>query len=821
MSDLTYEQMKVLFENLQDRLDRTAGDKLSQEELERIRDILDKTQKNIAKQSAAAAKAADPRAIINEFFKQWRAQGPQSTGGGNRQSTNQGGTRNRRTPPPRPQANDGNTFIQRQLRERAEAERAASTEITRSGRDRKKAEDSFTKALGTFTGIVDKAASKLTGLNSSLGKGALGGLFGGALGAIGGAFDDRTDAYRQMIASGEGQFTSIQQMTNAVNDAHMTVTELAAAMEKSQGARMLGGASYTALTGALTKQTTALGNLGLSFEQREEATQAYLEMVKGQGNLRNLDQQQMVNGIQSIVRSSEETANILGLTRKDVLDARKEQANDVNIANILKNRGITGDQATAVYDQAEMMKRTFGDVGEKLFKQVLSGVSPQGEAAKFASTDADAYRIIRQAAEAARNGNAQSSQQVSANLRGYGERNFGSDLNAYKGMLAQTGTNPLGEAGQASLGGSRNATNLGTGQVNEKLGDPGTVAALKVQEAMRASMAALNTAFDTLANSIMNEYGNKMLELTTDIIKLADSIAGTIKSWQALPEITSKLGLGLLGAVAGFSLLAGGMALFSGTMKAAGSIIKMVTWPFKKMFGGGGGAPVAGGAGAGAAGAGAGGAAGGTFIQRMLGRMSGAAAGSGTKSILGGLGKGLGKNALLGAAFEGLGYLTGEKSFTMKNLAKSGLRVGGGALGGLLGSVAGPLGTFAGGTAGAMGGDWLANKIFGEDDRPQSSTDPKKGQQGVSQPQGRQQNRAADATGQRSKQALSPDQISMRIMAAQEVAVTHLKAMRDNSDTLNALIREEIQLTRTYGERTVRLLEDTSKNTRVIADNAA
>jgi len=64
------------------------------------------------------------------------------------------------------------------------------------------------------------------------------------------------------------------------------------------------------------------------------------------------------------------------------------------------------------------------------------------------------------------------------------------------------------------------------------------------------------------------------------------------------------------------------------------------------------------------------------------------------------------------------------------------------------------------------------------------------------------------------------DQMSLRIMNAQELAVSHLKSIRENSETLNNLIREEIVMTKTFGERTVRLLEETSKNTRMIADNA-
>ena len=175
----------------------------------------------------------------------------------------------------------------------------------------------------------------------------------------------------------------------------------------------------------------------------------------------------------------------------------------------------------------------------------------------------------------------------------------------------------------------------------------------------------------------------------------------------------------------------------------------------------------------------------------------------------------------------------------MKNLAKSGIRVAGGAAGGILGSALGPVGSFVGGTGGYMAGDWLAEKLLGADTvTPPADASQKKNQkdqrvsgassteaQGTQaqnpQPQTRPpQKHAADATGQRTKQTLTPEQMSMRIMNAQEAAVSHLKVMRENSDTLNNLMREEIQVMRSFGERTVRLLEDTSKNTRMMADNS-
>jgi hypothetical protein len=86
------------------------------------------------------------------------------------------------------------------------------------------------------------------------------------------------------------------------------------------------------------------------------------------------------------------------------------------------------------------------------------------------------------------------------------------------------------------------------------------------------------------------------------------------------------------------------------------------------------------------------------------------------------LGKALGYagGAVADVGIESLGYLFGDKAWTLKNAGKSATRILGGVLGGLLGSltdfVTGPAGTIGGGIAGYAGGDWLAQTIFGDDD---------------------------------------------------------------------------------------------------------
>ena len=837
MSELTYEQMKMLFENLQDRLDRTAGDKLSHDELERIRDILDKTQKTIAK-NQASGNAPDAKAIVNEFFNQWRSQAPlrELT-----QATRESARAGRNNVPT---SGPGNTFIERQLRERAAAESRASGAIDKSTRDRVKADEKLKKSWDNFNTGIASASQRLGGFVKDLQKGALGGLAGGALGEVFSALDDRVAAYRTMIDSGEGQFTSIQQMTNAVNDAQMTVQELAKAMESSRSARQLGGANYTSLIGNLTKSTNKIGNMGLNFEQRQEATQAYLEIAARQGQLRNLSENEMVAGIKSLVKSSEETANILGISATEARKARMEQAANVNIETILAARGGSQENQDSVRETGTILREAFSDKRiERLFNQLYGTGAAGADTAALAATDPELLKILRQAADTARSGGVINQQDLSAALQAYGKQSFGSGLNQLKAQQRLLGVG--NDAFDASINASAEASRLGSGRVNEKLGDDGTKAALEVESSLRAAATVFREGFDTLINTNLTAYGAQIKKLVEDIGEMSEKMRLWIRSWQGIPEITSKIGLGLFGLIGAITAFGAGLTIVNGILKIIGGAASLLAAPFK-MLGNRGGNAAGGGAGAGAGaprgaadiinaqrnnrGGNAAPNSGRSFIQRQMDRLRGATPGSGAGAsggLMGRLGGVAGAskmfkgNALIGGLFEGLDYLTGEKSLSMKNVAKSALRVGGGAIGGTAGSLLGPIGTFAGGMGGYKLGDMLANSLFGEDDRPASAVGAQGKQAPLSKPQGQQGQRpSADATGQRGRQALTADQMSNRIMNAQEAAVGHLKAMREHSETLNNLMREEINVIRSFGERQIRLLEDTSKNTRMIADNS-
>lgn len=839
MSEVTFEQLKSLFENLQDRLDKTAGDKLTTDELSAIRAILDRQSREIKKMGQQAGNQTDPREFINQFWASWRAQQPLRplTEAQRRQQT-------ARATPSGPQDPESGTYIRRKQLEAAAGDDVADS-LRKSAKAARDETTSRRQNLNNFMKGLDSMAVKMHGFSGALAKGSLTGAFGGMTGKALDAVQDRIDAYKEMNFNGEDQFSSIQQMTNAVNDAHMSVQELSKAVESSQGARNLGGKDYAALTGALTRATNDMGNMALSFDQRQEIMQEYLDIQTKQGNIRGLSQDQMVNGIKSLVKSSGETASILGMTRKEALEAQKAQAADANWSTFLNSMNMSQQQQDTANQGAAIVQNVGGDVANQLLKQLTQTGTATGEASRLAGTDPQLFNAIKQIADANRNGKPLTPQEVSSILQQYG-KNQDQALARFRSQVGTLGIGDNAGAFTTSNQAAINARNLKDGVVADKTEDAGTRAAVGAEEAMRSLATVVREAADTLANSILDTQGARLEDMKQATIDKAESARLKVRSFQDDPE--SEANVAKFAIAVGAAVL--GLTALNGIFKTVGAGLKM--WNFAKGATGAGraagaaraGAAGAAGAGAaGAAGAAGGGRTGGTWIGDKLRGAAGAAEGAGAGAIAKGLGKAVGKNALVGSLFEGFGYLTGDKEMSWKNLAKSGLRVGGGALGGLMG---GGVGSIATGAAGYYAGDMLGNWLLGDDDKPAPITKPQGNQQNagernsqqeqrrqqsntgpqqrptpiVGQPQ-RQRAPQGDATGQRPRNTLTPEQMNQKIMDASERAANYLKSIKENSDKQIELMREEITVTRRANERTHRLLEDGNKNTRFIADHSA
>lgn len=798
MSDFTFEQLKSLFENLQDRLDKTAGDKLSLDELEKIRQLLDRQAKEMKKASTTSG-SKDTDAFIRKFWDSWKAQQPLKAIQGDSRQPKSSST-----------GDDGQTFIRRKQQELGNATGDITDSLKQSARSQRNASKKRETALSQFTRNLDKATFRLTSWTSALKSGSLAAVGTGATKKGLGALQTRIDAFRDVINSGGGQIKNMTEMTNVVNQAHMSVTELADALkDQRSGARILGGSSYAQLTGNLTKATNSIGNMGMSFAQRQDVIQDYLEIQQKQGTIRKLSQDQMVSGIESLVKSSKTTATILGQTQKEARDARKAQLADANWATFLNTMGLNPDQKNDLIGTGTIIKNIGGDQAESAFKQLTETGVVTGDNKDFLSKNPEIFKMFQKIADAANSKHPMTQEAVSKMFQDYSKTH---DV-ANERLRAQLGG--LGDAGFTAGNAFRiNAANLKNGPVDQ-LNDKGDVAELNAEEAMRTAASAVATSFDTLHNSLKAEFGPEMYAFMQKIIKAGDSLIQFITKLQGYPAIMSTFGVAALAATAGLSAVSGAATVLSLAFKAfklPGILLNLAK--------GGGGAAAAEAGVAGAAKSG-----GGSLISRWLGRAGGAvegAAESGAgKAVLGTAAAGLKRNALIGSLFESFGYLTGQKDLSLKNLAKSGLRIGGGALGAIGGGLltAGMGGEFVGGAGGYMAGDKLGDWLLGADDTPQTDAANKKATQGK-QTKPNPATKSADATGRQGPGVLTPEQMNQRIMEASERATNILKGLKDNSDKQLEIMREEIVMMRRANDRTHRLLEDGNKNTKAIMDNS-
>lgn len=822
MSDISYEQMKVLFENLADRIDKTGGDKATQEALDRVQKVMNDTLKSVEKMTRQGT--ADSKAIqkvLNDFVVEFSRNAPrQPAPTGPRQphrpygaygqhgSYRRPGIQTRNHAPTQQDDRSGDTYIRRK--------KAEQDNDLRGLHDHSKAQGESTNSIMRLKKGIDSLHSGITGfLGRAKSDGFLSAVAGGGVaGSALGVAKDRAEAYRALIASGDGQISSIQQMNNTANDAIMSVQDLAKAMTNGQGAtgaRLLGASDYSKLTAVFTKNNAQLANLGLTFQESQDITQNYLDIQKNQGAIRNRSADEMAAGIADIKKSSEESANILGITREEALKAAKDEAADPMATAIFKGMGFDPKKITSINMDAQTLEKLMPG-GSDLYKTGAMGseMASTEMGRRMQQLSPALAKEIMDAGKAKAAGRDPDMKALTARLQSMDDKDakFNGQL-AFLGRYNSNGV--LGEAIKAKAQSSIELANANTEKQVPHLENAGTNAALGLDGLDRSARNAARGLEDLAMNSMLNTHGKQLNDMVNSVREGLDATNGGLRTLQGFPQTVAVITESLLGLAA---VVGTASVVFKGfsTVKSALGFL-------------GGGAGAAG-ADAGAAGGAGGAAAGGTFISRML---------AGGKNVAGkalGSAAGMGKSsALISSLFEAGSYFTDDKSFSMKNLAKSGLRVGGSVLGTVAGGALGSMilpgfgtaaGAIGGGYAGNKAGDWLAGKIFGDDDHnspANASNDPRT--QAALQQQMAKQDTAADATGNRTPGMLSPYQMNQRLMEASERAAGLLQSIKDNSDQQVGLLREELGLTRAYGERMSRLLEETSRNTRQIAEHSA
>lgn len=817
MADFDLEQLKTLFENLGDRLEKTKGDQLSRDELYRIRSVLTKMSTKVDKPGSNATPAPDRRTIINDVVKEMRKAAPN----GPRQPI-QSPTPKRNTIINEEKARkkgdpSGNTILDQILRNAGKEANEFSTELDSAGKTTKTFSERVSGASTSFGTVATAAGAFATKM---LGVGA-----------------ERVDFYRELMASGEGTVSSMQDMGRQAAAAGMTVKQFVEAMTKgSQGAKQLGAIKFGDVRKSVVEMSKASGYMGMLPDQITDVTSTYAEILRLQGAGQNRSSAEMASGIMNLVKTSETTAHILGMSREDALKAQAELAKNAQLNAVMAAKGIDPETARSL---VRTVTDTYGNSGRDRLLDQLTFSQAGPDSAQFQATNTGAGDAIGNIGDKINSGQKGEELLVDAarslQTAGRQQLNNKDDLLA-RAQLARLNAGGLGQQITDGLQGAFVSQGLNTDKnfnrasnQNQNEEQRAGVGALQVAESFNKIAVTGDAMITAVFNPMVDTFGPKLRD---EVLPALDAFnekltRGAIDASSHTTAMAT-LGTTVLGVVGGLALFTGGL----GIAAKGFSILNSVKGGFRALAGGGVAAGAAGAGAAGAAGAGAAGAAG-------AGAAGAGAAGAGAGGFLKGAGKALGKAApVIGGLLEAGDYAFGDKALTMKNLAKTGLSWGGGALGAAgAGLFTGGLGTAVGGVGGYMGGKALGDWMLGPDDlkstiapKPEeakpnphpsnAANAPENARAGSQPPQVRQRQAPANATGQKGKAALSADQISTKIMEASERSANLLKQIKDNGDKHLEVMREEVAVIRGMSDRVGRLLEEGNRNTKTMADHS-
>ena len=829
MADFDLEQLKTLFENLGDRLEKTKGDQLSRDELYRIRAVLTKMSAQATKQgnSTTPSSSSDNKTLINDLMKEMRkAQAPKPGRPAPRHDevpTKRRGTIIQEEKNFRKGGTDGNTILDQILRNAGKEANEFSGEMDKAEKTTKTFSERMASSTTSF-GVVANAAKDFA--QKMLGAGA-----------------ERVDYYRELLASGEGTVSSMQDMGRQAAAAGMTVEQFVKAMtEGTQGARQLGAIKFGDVRKSVVEMSKASGYMGMLPDQITQVTSTYAEILRMQGAGQNRSSEQMANGIINLVKTSETTAHILGKTREDALEAQKLAAADSQFNAVADSKGFNADTANAVRD---IFKNNFGDVGvQAITDQMTFGQVVNKPAADLVATNPDLQRVLKLSEDMLKSGANQQDVQVAV---ARALKDNGAQLANNKGQqlqyaqIAQLEGNEIGGALKANLQNrfvsqSNNTdknNNVATNQ-NQNEEQRAGVGALQVAESFQKAKVTVDAAMTAVFNPMIDVWGPKLRDT---ILPGMDAFNERLTRG-AIDASSHTTAMATLGTA--ILAVAGGLTLFTGALTIAGKSMSLLN--------GLRGA-------AGAAGSGGGAAAGGA-ARTALGvgaRVAGGVVGGGFMAYEGG------KMVHDRKDESFLGTGKNEKGFFGSRSNGYAASAGGGALAGAaIGSIVPVIGTAVGAAIGGLAG--LGYATWNDDGsqggaakKPQPNMDKKKPQPGQlpapdidkkppppllqprpvnatqapesarvgsNPPVQRPRNNPANATGQKGKVSLSADQMTGKIMEASERSANYLKGIKDNSDKHLEAVREEIAVMRSMSDRLGRLLEDGNKNTKSIADHS-
>lgn len=576
-------------------------------------------------------------------------------------------------------------------------------------------------------------------------------VFGGLLASASKMVNNARDQLAELATTGQTVNYSMIDFANAATSAGLSTGQAAKIISaNSTASAKLGTTGFLDLQMSVRRVTEKMGRFGYSLDDQAKITASFYENQMTRGNRA---QAKNANAIADYTAKLSTLSKLTGKSIDTLLEEEKQIAESPDVfaaANRIFQRD--GQQAADnFYKVVNDVTHEMPDSLKGMSEQMLSDYGKYGSIATSelgsVLANSGAGDIVKEIDAAISSGDAKAYADAMKKLSARGAQ-VGSDLAIHLSDLASS-TGPAAESAKRVITGMRafqasndKVTDL-KGQTQEtKDQAAGSDTATFDQNQTQTQIALSNAYAKTLVNAealtpALNQLtiaaadmtaafmGSQMVQDATtgfanSLIDATQHMEQWMQSMTAFEGLESVLGSvigtvldfgGKLGELIGIGDGLGRILTGLGAWFGGKALLGKAADGAKSLFGFGGKAAAGGAAGA-----------------------AEAAGGSTLASLGRGALRGVAGGGLIGSLFEGVQYF-GEngKDFSWRNLARSGIRVLGGATGGALGAAGGTLvapgvgtavGGVAGGAAGYAGADRFATWLLGEDTYRGTGTKP-------------------------------------------------------------------------------------------------
>ena len=527
------------------------------------------------------------------------------------------------------------------------------------------------------------------------------------------------------------------------------------------------------------------------MQQQTEAFAAYAETLRHQGNLRAFEPDQMANHFERLIGVNQEMASIMGLTRKEALEAAQAQSRNPNFNAALRGMGVGAAEQAEIANVLGPLKEIAPEVAALIEESTaLRGTVRTEEMANYVAVDPAARALMQRMGELQASG-----QYTSENLRAAIQEFHQTTVNdsaQNRAMNAQLATQVAAGGNFATaLAGMQGGLMMNydpekADRTNEQAMEEAgaaTRAILGIEEAERRVAAGMDNILNNILTPAFDRFGGGMETAVHSVYGFADSLDDFAETLGDNPNAALGLGgAGLLATIAASGL--GGLA--------AG---KMGRGLLGRFMGGGG-------AGAGAS-------------------ATGAARGAGAMGKLGTVARFAGR--ALGPIGGGLMiYDGGSRAASSQDTATNAMGHGQAALGGAMagaaiGSIIPGAGTLIGAGVGALiggGGSMLYDWLDDSDAGPANASGGRTSTPRRAPAASRQA--PANATGKGPDYKTTMTRINGKMLDVQQESLKTLQSIKSQNKEQLDIMREDLMATRQQTEKLSRLLEESNRNTREI-----